>query len=50
MIPKIIELLQANDFYNVSETVEIAKGKNEIVTTIKDAKQKFKRQWRQLKK
>jgi hypothetical protein len=47
MIPKIIELLQANDFYNVSETVEIAKGKNEIVKTVKDAKQKLKRTWLQ---
>jgi hypothetical protein len=45
MIPKIIELLQSNDFYNVSETVEIAKGKYEKVETIKDAKQKFKRKW-----
>lgn len=47
MIPKIIELLQANDFYNVSKTVEIAKGENEIVTTIKGAKQKLKRTWLQ---
>ena len=39
MIPKIIELLQSNDFYNVSETIEIAKGKNEMVTTFRNAKQ-----------
>ena len=50
MIPKIIELLQSNDFYNVSETVEIAKGKHEMVTTFRNAKQKLKRQWLQLKK
>ena len=50
MIPKIIELLQSNDFYNVSETIEIAKGKNEMVTTFRNAKQKLKRQWLQLKK
>ena len=50
MIPQIIELLQSNDFYNVSETVEIAKGKHEMVTSIKNAKQKLNRQWRQLRK
>lgn len=49
MIPKIIELLQSNDFYNVSETVEIAKGKHEMVSNFKGAKEKIKRQW-QLKK
>jgi len=45
MIAKIIELLQSNDFYNVSENVEIAKGKYEIVTSFKDAKRKIKRAW-----
>jgi hypothetical protein len=45
MIPKIIELLQSNDFYNVSETVEIAKGKNEMITNIKDGILKIKRVW-----
>ena len=50
MIPKIIELLQSSDFYNVSKTVEIAKGKHEMVTTFRNAKQKLKRQWLQLKK
>tara|TARA_R110000764_G_scaffold45045_1_gene101337 strand:- start:439 stop:588 length:150 start_codon:yes stop_codon:yes gene_type:complete len=49
MIPIIIQLLQANDFYNVSETVEIAKGKNEIVTNFTDAKEKIKRLWLQRK-
>ena len=47
MIPKIIELLQTNDFYNVSETVEIAKGKHEMVGNFKDAKEKIKRLWLQ---
>ena len=50
MIHKIIKLLQTNDFYNVSETVEIAKGKHEIVTNLKDAKQKIKRIWLQKKR
>lgn len=49
MIPKIIELLQSNDFYNVSETVEIAKGKYEKVETIKDGVNKIKRAWQQKK-
>ena len=49
MIPKIIELLQTHDFYNVSETVEIAKGKNEIVSNFIDAKEKIKRIWLQKK-
>lgn len=45
MIHKIIDLLQSNDFYNVSERVEIAKGKHEMITSFKDAKRKIKRQW-----
>ena len=49
MIPKIIELLQANDFYNVSETVEIAKGKYEKVENFKDGVTKIKRIWQQRK-
>lgn len=49
MIPKIIELLQSNDFYNVSETVEIAKGKYELNTNIPDGVKKLKRLW-QLRK
>ena len=36
MIPKIIVLLQSNEFYNVSERVEIAKGKHEMVTKLED--------------
>jgi len=46
MIPKIIELLQTNDFYNVSKTVEIAKGKNELTTNLQDGVLKLKRVWR----
>ena len=49
MIAKIIELLAADNHYNVSENVEIAKGKYEIITTLKGFKRKIKRGW-QLKK
>ena len=45
MISNIIEILGKSDYYNVSETVEIAKGKNEYVSTFKDFKRKVKRQW-----
>jgi hypothetical protein len=44
MITQIIELLQSHEFYNVSEEVEIAKGKYEYVTTFKDGYNKIKRQ------
>tara|TARA_R110000850_G_scaffold131774_1_gene252697 strand:- start:179 stop:331 length:153 start_codon:yes stop_codon:yes gene_type:complete len=50
MIPKIIDLLQSNDFHGVSENVEIAKGKHELVKTFNGAKLKLKRQWLQLRK
>ena len=49
MIKEIIDLLNSDDFYNVSDTVEIAKGKNQLVTTWKGFKRKIKRKW-QLKK
>ncbi len=45
MIHKIINLLQKNEFYNVSDRVEIAKGKHEIITTFKGARRKIKRKW-----
>ena len=49
MIPKIIELLQLNDFYGVSKNVDIAKGKNEYITSFKDGKKKIIRLWLQKK-
>lgn len=49
MIAKIIDLLQSNEFYGVSEYVDIAKGKNEYITTFKDGKKKIKRLWLQKK-
>lgn len=45
MIHKIIELLHTNDFYNVSESVEIAKGKYELTESFKDGFKKIKRIW-----
>ena len=49
MISEIIENLQTNDFYNVSNNVEIAKGKHQYVTTWRGFKRKLKRVW-QLRK
>ena len=43
MIAKIIDLLQTNDFYNVSEVVEIAKGKHELIDNFSDGLVKVKR-------
>lgn len=50
MIQKCLELLITNNFYNVSENVEIAKGKYEIVTSWLIAKDKIKRVWHTKKK
>ena len=45
MIADLINLLNTEHFYGVSERVEIAKGKYEIPTTWKDAFYKIKRLW-----
>lgn len=50
MIVETIDLLKTNDFYNVSNNVEIAKGKYEIPTTWQIAKTKIKRLWHTKKK
>ena len=42
---EVIDFLISNDLYNVSENVEIAKGKYEIVNTFKGMKRKIKRAW-----
>lgn len=47
MIEHILKMLTIDNFYNVSENIEIAKGKNQIVTTWKQAKNKIKREWKQ---
>ena len=40
MIGKIIDALQAFEYYGETKTIEIAKGKYELVYTLKDAKRK----------
>lgn len=46
MIKSIIDLLGTDHFYNISQRVEIAKGKNEIPTTFKQGWYKIKRDWK----
>jgi len=45
-IAETIRVLQSNDFYGESESIEIAKGKFEKVYTWKDAFKKIKRIWK----
>lgn len=46
LIRQVIELLQTDDWYNVSKEVDIAKGKNQLITKpselIKQAKRIIK--------
>tara|TARA_R100001163_G_scaffold37497_1_gene28658 strand:+ start:372 stop:530 length:159 start_codon:yes stop_codon:yes gene_type:complete len=51
MIDNILELLNTNDYFGVSENIEIAKGKYKIPKTIKEKRKQLKRekQW-QLKR
>jgi hypothetical protein len=46
---EIINILRSNEFYGCSDNIEIAKGKNEMVTSWKGFKRKIIRQW-QLKR
>ena len=41
----LIDIIISNDLYNCGKYTEIAKGKYEIVTSFKDAKEKIKRLW-----
>lgn len=43
MIEIVLQLLRADDFYNVSETIDIAKGKYKLHTSIKKAWKQRKR-------
>ena len=45
MIANVIKLIQSNDWYDVSEEVEIAKGKYELTDDLKKVKRKLKRRW-----
>lgn len=48
MIARIIEIVGKDKYYNVSERVEIAKGKHEMITSWKQAVEQIKRMilWR----
>jgi hypothetical protein len=50
MIKILIDLLQHDDFLNCGNTIEIAKGKNELPRNYSTLKTKIKRQWQTLKK
>ena len=45
-IIQIIDVLQSGNFYGGGKHIEIAKGKNELVTDWISIKNKIKRQWR----
>ncbi len=42
---EILDILHSQDFIGVSKTIDIAKGRNELVTDWRDVKQKIKRIW-----
>lgn len=46
MVKEIIELLYMDKYYNVSENVEIAKGKYKIPQSVSEGLTQIKRQWR----
>jgi hypothetical protein len=50
MIKTIIDLLQTNQFYGVSENVDIAKGKYAIPYTFRDIGKNIKRRLWQIRK
>lgn len=43
MIAETIKLLQSNSWYGCNEIIEIAKGKNAVPKTWKEAKEKIRR-------
>ena len=43
MIKQILELLNASDWYGVSENIDIAKGKYKGVSNLNEAKEQVKR-------
>jgi hypothetical protein len=48
MISKIIQIVQSEDWYGVSERVEFAKGSDKLITKWSQVKKEFKRiiRWR----
>ena len=43
---EVLDYLLDNELVGVSKSVDIAKGKNELVSSFKDARRKIKRIWR----
>lgn len=43
MIVETIELLRSTDHYGAGELVEFAKGKDQMISTLRDARRKIKR-------
>lgn len=43
MIKQVLEILNQDPFYNCSEAIDIAKGKNKIPTTLKEGWEVIKR-------
>ena len=50
MIEKIIQLLMVSNFYGISENIDIAKGKYEFTTSIKEQWKHAQRNRLRLKK
>jgi hypothetical protein len=46
MIKEALDLLHKLDYYNGTDTIEIAKGRHEYVTLWSESKEKLKRAWR----
>lgn len=49
MIAEIINTLRQHDFYGAGEFTEIAKGKNEMITSLKGMNRKIRRVWQSRK-
>lgn len=43
MIEQIMDLLKGEDFYGMSEEIDIAKGKHKLYTSYRDIKEQQKR-------
>jgi hypothetical protein len=43
---EILDFLLKNELIGISKSVDIAKGKYELVSSFKDARRKIKRIWR----
>jgi len=45
MIKAVLDILAVDEFYGISERVEVAKGKYKIAYSFKEAFKKIKRLW-----